>query len=738
MSRSRGSKVVLLGPQRRRPRVTEAVADLGVNGPLAAVTAGWEEREHEQGALARDLGGRTRNLRLYPRAEQISASDDTARALMNERHDRLGELQRLYRLRLAPQLRVCRTLLAATDPADPDALHGPEIESALAGIRALDRHYLDRTDTLEAEMAERLRAQGGPTLERHRSEVAELLDQTEAVLVAGGNVGTLLGLLRLFEMDRLLGGKPVVAWSGGAMAVADRVVLFHDAPPQAPGDAELLGRGLGLASGVVPLPHARHRLRLDDAARVALLARRLAPATSVALDYGGRIDPDPGTTTGAGWRPDGGASILHADGRVEPSPPTLPATPEARDPSAARPDTDRADAPILGRTRRPPVIAEVEPADVVGRLQIAAAQGPRAVDRFLASIPIPAIGPGWAVFVYRGRADQVRLRHWVSGLPSTLPFTRLAGTGLWVLEMELQLRARIEYKLEIVAGDREELITDPLNPALAHDPFGANSVVQGPGYRRPAWTHEQPTARRGTVVEASVASEAFGHERSYSLYLPARYRDTRRYPLLVVHDGLDYLRYASLATVLDNLIHRLEIPPLVAVLTQSGERTAEYGADERHARFLVDELIPAVENSISIVDDTGQRGLLGASLGAVAGLHAAWRRPGAFGRLLLQSGSFAFTDIGPHDLGPVFDPVVEFVNRFRARPGRPADRVFLSAGIYESLIYFNRSLLPVLQGTGAEVRLVESQDGHNWVHWRDQLRDGLTWLFPGPLWMVYD
>ena len=122
----------------------------------------------------------------------------------------------------------------------------------------------------------------------------------------------------------------------------------------------------------------------------------------------------------------------------------------------------------------------------------------------------------------------------------------------------------------------------------------------------------------------------------------------------------------------------------------------------------------------------------------MASLHAAWSSPGTFGKLLLQSGSFAFTDIGDHDYGPVFDPVVEFVNGFRKDPGRPADQIFLSAGIYESLIYFNRSLLPVLQGTGADVRLVEAQDGHSWVNWRDRLREGLTWLFPGPLWMVYE
>ena len=105
----------------------------------------------------------------------------------------------------------------------------------------------------------------------------------------------------------------------------------------------------------------------------------------------------------------------------------------------------------------------------------------------------------------------------------------------------------------------------------------------------------------------------------------------------------------------------------------------------------------------------------------------------------MQSGSFAFSDLGErHGRGPAFDPVVRFMNQFRGAPGRPAERMFVSCGVYESLIYENRSLVPLLQETGAEVRYVEARDGHNWENWRDRLREGLSWLFPGPLWMYYE
>jgi enterochelin esterase family protein len=263
-------------------------------------------------------------------------------------------------------------------------------------------------------------------------------------------------------------------------------------------------------------------------------------------------------------------------------------------------------------------------------------------------------------------------------------------------------------------------------------------VCHGAGYETPEWVLPDPEARPGVVDELQLASQALGRAVPLRIYLPARFRRGRRYPLLVVHDGADYLRYASLKVVLDNLIHRLEIMPPIVAMTDSPLRLEEYAADERHARFLVEDLVPALEQRFPLVSRPDARALVGASFGAVAALHAAWRHPAFFGRLLLQSGSFAFADIGDHRRGPLFDSVAAFVNAFREAPGRPADQVFLSCGIYESLIYENRSLVPLLQSTGIGLRFVESRDGHNWENWRDRLREGLSWLFPGPLWMVYE
>jgi enterochelin esterase family protein len=362
----------------------------------------------------------------------------------------------------------------------------------------------------------------------------------------------------------------------------------------------------------------------------------------------------------------------------------------------------------------------------------------QAVDDFLAAHRFPLVEGSTVTFVYRGEADAVHLQHWIYGLESAQPFARVDGTDLWYLLQEIPVRSRVEYKLEVRTGELSRLLRDPLNPDLAHDPFGANSVCHGAEYEEPEWARPDPEARPGTIEPLRLASRALERDEQVDVYLPARFRRTRSYPLLVVHDGRDYLRYSALRTVLDNLIHRNEIAPMVVALTQSRYRLGEYAADERHARFVAEELLPALEAAYPLSPGARNRGLMGASFGAVAAFSTAARFPNQFGRLLLQSGSFAFTDIGASRRGPVFEPVVAFVNRYREKPVRCAEQVFLSCGVYESLIYENRSFAPLLAKTGMDVRFVEAWDGHNWENWRDRLREGLSWLFPGPLWMIYE
>ena len=135
----------------------------------------------------------------------------------------------------------------------------------------------------------------------------------DAVAIAGGHVATLVNRLILFGIGPMLRGKTVFAWSGGAMALSDRVVLFHDSPPQGPGASEVLDAGLGVVRDVVVLPEPERRLRLDDHQRVQRLARRFAPAACLAFPSRSRVTMSDGVFHGGH-----GVKLLKTDGAVVP------------------------------------------------------------------------------------------------------------------------------------------------------------------------------------------------------------------------------------------------------------------------------------------------------------------------------------------------------------------------------------------------------------------------------------
>lgn len=334
--------------------------------------------------------------------------------------------------------------------------------------------------------------------------------------------------------------------------------------------------------------------------------------------------------------------------------------------------------------------------------------------------------------------ESVYLQHWVFGLASRVEFRRIPHTDAFYLPLNLPRGARVEYKLEVFKHGRGFWTADPRNPRRAFDPFGSNSVCPAGTYREPACTQEDPSARRGSITSGSLHSRIFGDRRHYQLYRPAEARPGKEYPLLVVHDGKDFLHFARMATLLDNLIHRHEVAPLVVCFTSGVDRNREYAANPRQADFLALELLPHLRHHHPVLHQPEFNGLMGASFGAVSSLFAAVRHPGIWGQLLLQSGSFAFTDIGEHERGALWDPIVGFVNRYREDPRPLQARLYQSCGTFESLIYYNRSLVPVFQRSASAFHFTESPDGHNWINWRDRLQEALTFLFPGPLWLYYE
>jgi enterochelin esterase-like enzyme len=376
----------------------------------------------------------------------------------------------------------------------------------------------------------------------------------------------------------------------------------------------------------------------------------------------------------------------------------------------------------------------------VSRLAINAFKaGDRDVDAFLAGRTVPIVEGSRCTFLYRDEADAVLLAQRVVGLPGRIPLRRVHATDLWYLVLELPEGSRLDYQFEVRRGADVERVNDPLNEHLSHSPMGASSACFAHGYAVPEWTLPDPDARPGELVEITVPSRALRGDQRVTVYLPARFRRTTTYPLLVVHDGGDFLTYAAAKTVLDNLVHRLDVAECVVAFLHPTDRLVEYANSAAHSRFLTAELVPHLEAAYPLVGQRSGRCLLGASFGAVASFGAAYRAPTAYGSLVLMSGSFVHTDIGTdHGEDPVFDPIVRFVNRYRERPRRVADRLWVGCGVYEPLIASNRSIVPTFEQAGMGVRFVETRDGHCWDNWRDMLRDALSWVYPGPQQWVYE
>jgi hypothetical protein len=310
-------RAILLGPQ-RRPTVDSVVRSLGLPGPFATVTAGWLEREGDDGELHALLGGQAVGLSLYTRWLDVQERDPEYAAAARALADVLAELADLYLVRLdyalqavyALQRRVSGDQLGGTMVA---RVASPVAE-AVAAVRALDEAHLAHVNEVRGEFFDRLRPHDRPVIAGHRAEVAELLGSAAAVVIAGGHVGVLAEVLHLFNVAAVL-RSPVIAWSAGAMALADRIVLFHDRSPHGPGHPEVYGSGLSVVRDVVLLPHARARLLLDDALRMAVFASRFSPSSCVLLDAGTRVEF---SDSGPAELP-ADTRVLAPDGRVKPA-----------------------------------------------------------------------------------------------------------------------------------------------------------------------------------------------------------------------------------------------------------------------------------------------------------------------------------------------------------------------------------------------------------------------------------
>jgi enterochelin esterase family protein len=329
----------------------------------------------------------------------------------------------------------------------------------------------------------------------------------------------------------------------------------------------------------------------------------------------------------------------------------------------------------------------------------------------------------------RGRLTGVRLVADVLRREPPQEFSRARRGADWELELDGLPADRIEYRLELVRrGGRTELVCDPAAPRVP-GPFGDKSVLELPGYEAPAWVTDGD-APAGTV-EPLVLRSRLGETRG-SLWSAADAEPGEPLPLLVVHDGPEYAKFSGLLRLLDSAVAGRELPAFRAALLApvDGRRDEDYSASSRYATALERELLPALVARAPAPPGRRQRVGVGASLGALAMLHAHRARPETFGGLFLQSGSYFRLRTDGRERGFVrFGRIARFVGTvLRATAWPDPVPVTLTCGTAEENIANNRALFAALAAQGYPVDLREVRDAHNWIAWRDTLSPDLVTL----------
>jgi enterochelin esterase family protein len=293
--------------------------------------------------------------------------------------------------------------------------------------------------------------------------------------------------------------------------------------------------------------------------------------------------------------------------------------------------------------------------------------------------------------------------------------------GSWEAELPRPDADRVEYLLELRRhDDGAELVPDPVNPRRVRGPFGDRSVIELPGYASPAWVGwDEPL--RGRLEPVELQSRILRATLPALVWTSAGGRPGEELPLLVANDGPEYAELSGLLTFLDRLERRGRLPAMRAALIGPVERDEIYSASAYFARALAQELLPALDPLAPAPRGLRFRVGMGASLGALAMLHAHRRHPALFGALYLQSGSYFRPRSDRQESGfPRFQRISRFVGEVLAgRPFHAPVPVTMTCGSIEENLANNRGMRGALGGQGYPVRFVVNRDGHTWTGWRD-------------------
>ncbi len=281
--------------------------------------------------------------------------------------------------------------------------------------------------------------------------------------------------------------------------------------------------------------------------------------------------------------------------------------------------------------------------------------------------------------------------------------------------LELPDDVYFEYAFLDAAGNMR---ADPEQGARADNPWYKEvSAVYGPEYEPNPYAKpdEMPV---GETKRLRLESRHLQQTKRVSIYTPKGF-ETDPLPVVYVQDGVALYRYAKLHLVLENLLRGALVRPAHLVFLEPTNRTQEYGFNEAYRKFVLEEALPQVEETVSVTDE---RTALGASLGGLVSVLLALDKPELFRSVVSFSGAF----LGAPDDQDFYRSKQSWVlDELKQRDRLPL-RFYTEVGTLEWLTEINRKVAHVLDDKDYAHVYAERSAGHNWTNWKNGFRGALT------------
>ncbi len=288
--------------------------------------------------------------------------------------------------------------------------------------------------------------------------------------------------------------------------------------------------------------------------------------------------------------------------------------------------------------------------------------------------------------------------------PDSIRMKRIKGTNWYIEIMNFPENARVEYKFVT----KNQWITDPLNKYRDRGGLGINSVLLMPGYAFPTEILKRKGIQYGKIDTLEIYSTV--NKKTRTVYFYRNADAGADAPLLLFHDGGDYLQYGSAQNILDNLAVDGDIPPLQAVFINPLNRMREYMMNDAYLNEVFEEILLQIREKYALKKDL-PTGMIGASLGGLISMYALKHSPDKLSFMISQSGAFWVDD------GKIMDIIA-------ALPAISAT-VTLSCGAFEGLVESNKAMVHILDEKNVKYKYEVYAEGHNWGHWRRSLKPSL-------------